>query len=52
VSEDFFDLKKNDDVRTALVPARRFGRAIYVAAAGLATLGWFWLIAWCALQLI
>jgi hypothetical protein len=29
-----------------------FMRAIYLAAIGVATIGWLWLIAWCALQLI
>ena len=27
-------------------------RAIYLASIGVATVGWLWLIAWCALQLI
>jgi hypothetical protein len=27
-------------------------RAIYLASIGVATIGWLWLIAWCALWLI
>ena len=54
MSDELFELKKPDDVRTASVPEAKFGKVhtIYLLAAGLATIGWFWLIAWCALQLI
>jgi hypothetical protein len=54
VSDEPFGPSKTDRARTALVPEGRFGKvhAIYLVAVGLATLGWFWLIAWCALQFI
>jgi hypothetical protein len=29
-----------------------FVRAVYLAAIAVATLGWLWLIAWCAMHLI
>jgi hypothetical protein len=29
-----------------------FVHAIYLTAIGVAMIGWFWLITWCALQLV
>ncbi len=54
VSDQLFDLKLPDNARTDMVPAGKYGivHAIYLAAIGVATIGWLWLIAWCALQLI
>jgi hypothetical protein len=41
-------------VQEALASERNLGRAqaIYLVATALATIGWFWLIGWCALQLV
>jgi hypothetical protein len=54
VSDQLFDSKVSDDACTDTVPERKYGivHAIYLAAIGVATIGWLWLIAWCALQLI
>jgi hypothetical protein len=54
VADERFELKNADKLRGALIPEERSGRvhAIYLAAVGLATIGWFWFIAWCALQLV
>jgi hypothetical protein len=54
VSGEIFKPEKNDNAHTALVPEGKFGKvhALYLAAAGLGTIGWVWFIAWCALQLI
>jgi hypothetical protein len=37
-----------------MAPARegRVAKAVYLAAIGIATIGWLWLIAWIALRLI
>jgi hypothetical protein len=53
VSDQLFDFKVSDDACTDMVPQRKYGivQAIYLAAIGVATIGWLWLIAWCALQL-
>jgi fatty acid desaturase len=44
----------SDSAKNAQATARRYYlvRAVYLAAIGVATLGWLWLIAWVALQLI
>jgi hypothetical protein len=54
VSDQLFDFKVPDDACTGKVPERKYTvvHAIYLAAIGVATLGWLWLIAWCALQLV
>ena len=54
VPDERFELKNTDKLRTAFVHEKRSGRvhAIYLVAVGLATIGWFWFIAWCALQLV
>jgi hypothetical protein len=54
VSDQLFDSKVSDDACTDTFPERKYGivHAIYLAAIGVATIGWLWLIAWCALQLI
>jgi hypothetical protein len=54
VSNEIFQLEKTDDGQSALLPERKLGKAqtLYLMATGLATLGWLWLIAWCALQLV
>ena len=54
VSDQLFDFKVADDGRTNMVPEGKYGivHAIYLAAIGVAMIGWLWLIAWCALQLI
>jgi len=54
VSDQPFDFKIRDDACTAMVPDGKHGivNAIYLAAIGLAMIGWLWLFAWCALQLI
>jgi hypothetical protein len=54
VSSQLFD----DDISTedagAKIPGRNGAivRAVYLAAIGLATIGWLWLIAWVALKLV
>jgi hypothetical protein len=42
------------DVQQAFAPDKNSGRAqaIYLVATALATVGWFWFIGWCALQLV
>lgn len=42
------------DARLASAPDRKLGQAqaIYLVASALATMGWFWFIGWCALQLV
>ena len=52
--DERFKLKNTDKLRGALVAEKKSGRvhAIYLVAVGLATIGWFWFIAWCALQLV
>ena len=54
MSDQLFDFKVADDGRTNMAPERKYGivHAIYLAAIGVAMIGWLWLIAWCALQLI
>lgn len=54
VSNEIFKLEKAGDVHSALLPERKLGKAqtLYLMATGLATFGWLWLIAWCALQLV
>jgi hypothetical protein len=43
-----------EDAGAKMVPERKGGivRAVYLAAIGLATIGWLWLIAWVALKLV
>ena len=50
MSDQLLDFKVPDDVRTDV----KYGivHASYLAAIGLAMVGWLWLIAWCALQLV
>jgi hypothetical protein len=52
VSDQLFDFK--DETCTDMVLERKYRivHAIYLAAIGVATIGWLWLLAWCALQLI
>ena len=54
VSDQLFDFRVSGDAGTDIVPERKYGimHAIYLSAIGVATIGWLWLIAWCALQLI
>jgi hypothetical protein len=54
VSDQLFDFRVSGDAGTAMVPVRKYGimHAIYLSAIGVATIGWLWLIAWCALHLI
>jgi hypothetical protein len=54
VSDQLLDFKLPDDVRTDVVADEKYGivHAGFLAAIGLATVGWLWLIAWCALQLV
>jgi hypothetical protein len=54
VSDQLLDFKVSDDVRTGVVDDEKYRivHASYLAAIGLAMVGWLWLIAWCALQLV
>jgi len=54
VSNETFQFEKAGDVHGALLPERKLGKAqtLYLMATGLATIGWLWLIVWCALQLV
>ena len=54
MSDQLFDFKVSGDAGTDLVPGRKYGiiHAIYLAAIGVATIGWLWLIVWIAMQLI
>jgi hypothetical protein len=54
VSDQLFDFRVSGDAGTDMVPERNYGimHAIYLSAIGVATIGWLWFIAWCALQLI
>jgi hypothetical protein len=54
VPNEFFQLEKPDGVHSALLQERKFGKAqtLYLLTTALATIGWLWLIAWCALQLV
>jgi hypothetical protein len=54
VSDQLFGFKIPDDACTDIVPEGKYGivYVIYLAAIGLAMIGWLWLIAWCALQFI
>jgi hypothetical protein len=54
VSDQLFDFRVSCDAETAMIPERKYGimHAVYLSAMGIATIGWLWLIAWCALQLI
>jgi hypothetical protein len=51
----FFDVNiPTADAGAKMVPARQGGivRAVYLAAIGIATIGWLWLITWVALKLV
>jgi hypothetical protein len=55
VSSQLFDVNiPTEDAGAKMVPGRKGGivRAVYVAAIGLATIGWLWFIAWVALKLL
>ena len=54
MSDRLFDFKIPDDARTDVVADKKYGivHASYLAAIGLAMVGWLWLIVWCALQLV
>jgi hypothetical protein len=55
VSSQLFDVNiPTEDAGAKMVPERKGGivRAVYLAAIGLATIGWLWLIAWVALKLV
>jgi hypothetical protein len=55
VSSQLFDANiPTEDAGAEMVPKRKGGivRAVYLAAIGLATIGWLWLIAWVALKLV
>jgi hypothetical protein len=54
VSNELSQLQKTDDLRVTTASKRTLGRvqACYLVATALATIGWVWLIAWCALQLV
>jgi hypothetical protein len=38
--------------RSSVMSEGFFLKLIYLSAIGLATLGWFWFIAWCAMALL
>ena len=54
MSDQLFDLKVPDDASTDMVPEGKYWlvHAVYLVAIGIATIGWLWLIAWCAMQLV
>ena len=54
MSEQLLDFKVPEDARTDVVADEKYRivHASYLAAIGLAMVGWLWLIAWCALQLV
>ena len=55
MSSQLFDVNIPTEYAGAkMVPGRKGGivRAVYVAAIGLATIGWLWFIAWVALKLV
>ena len=54
VSNEIFQFEEADDLHGISASKPMLGRAqaCYLVAAALATLGWFWLIAWCALRLV
>jgi hypothetical protein len=54
VSDQLLDFKVPEDARTDVVADEKYRivHASYLAAIGLAMVGWLWLIAWCALQLV
>jgi hypothetical protein len=54
VSNESFQPEKAGDAHNARLPERKLGKAqtLYLLATGFATIGWLWLIAWCALQLV
>ena len=55
VSDQLFDFKvSGDDAGTDVVPERKYGivHAVYLSTIGAATIGWLWLIAWLAMQML
>ena len=55
VSSQLFDFNiPTEDAGAKMIPERKGGifRAVYLAAIGLATIGWLWLITWVALKLV
>ncbi len=53
MSEQLFGLEISDEAYTDVVPARGgVFCAAYLAAIGLATAGWVWLIGWCMLKFV
>jgi hypothetical protein len=54
VPNEFSQLEKSERVQSALLRERKLGKAqtLYLLATALATIGWLWLIAWCALKLV
>lgn len=54
MSNEISQLEKTDDARGRSASKQTLGRAqaYYLVATVLATIGWVWLIAWCALQLV
>jgi len=48
------DVLQPENLRGILAPQQKSGRVhtTYLVATALATIGWIWFIAWCALQLI
>jgi hypothetical protein len=53
VSHQLFDPEIRDDAPGNAASEGKHGvvQVVYLAAIGVATIGWLWLIAWCALQL-
>ena len=54
MSDQLLDFKVPEDARRDVVADEKYRivHASYLAAIGLAMVGWLWLIAWCALQLV
>jgi hypothetical protein len=54
VSDQLFDFKVLAETGTNMVPGPKYGivHAVYLATIGVAMIGWLWLIAWCAWELV
>jgi hypothetical protein len=54
VSDQLFGLEIPDKAYNDIVPGGKYGIVCvsYLAAIGLAMIGWLWLIAWCMLQFV
>ena len=52
MSDQLFAFKAVLDENVSREKKRRIACAVYLAAVGLAMIGWLWLIAWCALQFV